>query len=44
MNTVIDCGSGPGGTAVKLAKSFKNVEAFDLSEGFVKLAEEELRN
>jgi len=35
MNSALDAGCGPGRTALELCARFKNVEAYDYSQGFV---------
>ena len=38
----MDAGCGPGRTALELSQHFQYVEAYDYSEGFVKMLEDEV--
>ena len=37
LGTALDAGCGPGGSALRLAAAFQQVEAYDYSGGFVEL-------
>lgn len=43
FNKVLDCGTGPGATSIKLARAFKQVDAFDFIQEFVNILKKQSR-